>query len=97
MVRFIFGMQIEVFYKLIISFWVCVSSHAQSTQNEKFAYLCSISRKTWMKMIFCLQINTKVFYKLMVSLWVSIARHPPKYPEQLVYNVFAISQRKHGR
>ena len=39
-------------------------------------YLCNISRRTQgMKMIFCLQINTKVFYKLLVLLWVSIARH----------------------
>ena len=44
----IFGMQvnIEVFYKLILSFWVRVTRHAQSTQNKKFAYLCIISRKT---------------------------------------------------
>ena len=27
----------EVFYKLIISFWVCVTKNAQSTQNNKFA------------------------------------------------------------
>ena len=69
--------KIEVFYKLILSFWVCVARHAQSTRNKKFAYLCYISRKTWgMKLIFCLQINTKVFYKLIVSLWVCVARHP---------------------
>ena len=37
--KFIFGMQIsiEVFYKLILSFWVCVARHAQSTQNNKFS------------------------------------------------------------
>ena len=28
-----------------------------------------------MKLIFCLQINTKVFIKLLVSLWVYVARH----------------------
>ena len=62
---------IEVFYKLILSFWVCVTRHAQSTQNKKFAYLCNISRKAWvMKLVFCLQVKTKVFYKLIVSLWV---------------------------
>ena len=35
----IFGIQIkmEVLYKLILSFWVCVTKHAQSTQNNKFA------------------------------------------------------------
>ena len=76
--KFLFGMQIniEVFYNLILSFWVYVTRHVQSTQNKKFAYLCNISSKAWgMKLIFCLQINTKVFYKLIVSLWVCLARH----------------------
>ena len=47
--KLIFGTQIniEVFYKLILSFWVCATTHAQSTQNEKFAYLHNISRKAW--------------------------------------------------
>ena len=27
----------KVFYKAIISLWVCVTRHAQSTQNNKFA------------------------------------------------------------
>ena len=78
MKKLIFGMQIniEVFYKLILSCWVCVTRHAQSTQNKKFTYLCNISRKEWeMKLFFFLNINTKVFYKLIVSLWVCIARH----------------------
>ena len=60
-------MNTEVFYRLILSFWVCIARHAQSTQN-KFAYLCNISRKTWGFDFFCLQINTKVFDKLIVSL-----------------------------
>ena len=39
MMKLIFDMQIniEVFYKLVLSFWVCVAKHAQSTQNNKFA------------------------------------------------------------
>ena len=48
-----------------------------------------------MKLIFCLQINTKVFYKLIVSLWVCVARHAQKYPKQQLCNIFAISQGKH--
>ena len=49
MTKSVFGMQIniEVLYKLILSFCVCLGRHAQSTQNKKFAYLCNISRKTW--------------------------------------------------
>ena len=47
--NFIFGLQvnIEVFYKLILSFWLCITRHAQSTKNNKLVYLCSISRKAW--------------------------------------------------
>ena len=65
---FIFGIQInlEVFYKLILSFQVCIARHAQSTQNN-IAYLCIISRKIWvMQLIFCLQINIKDFFKLIL-------------------------------
>ena len=49
MIKFIFGMMInvELFYKLILSFYVWATRHAQSTQNKKFAYLCNISRKAW--------------------------------------------------
>ena len=98
MMSFIFGIQIniKVFYKLILSCWVCVARYAQSTQNKKFAYLCNISRKEWrMKLIFCLKINTKVFYKLIVSLCVcAYSQLCLKYPKQQVYNIFAISQGK---
>ena len=63
---------------LILSFWVSVTRHAQSTQ-KKFAYLCNICnisiKSWWMKLIFCLQINTKVFYKIIVSLWVYVTTH----------------------
>ena len=78
MMECIFGMQINigVFYKLILSFWVCISRHARCTQNKKFACLCNISRKAWeMKLIFCQQMNTKALYKLIVSFWVFVARH----------------------
>ena len=47
-----------------------MTTHAQSIQN-KFVYICSISRKE----IFYLQINTKSFYQLVVSLWLCMARH----------------------
>ena len=78
MINFIFGLQvnIEVFYKVILSFWLCITRHTQSTKNNKLVYLCSISRKAWgMKFDFCLQINTKTFYVLIVSFWVCIGRH----------------------
>ena len=41
MVKSVFGIQIniEMFYKLTLSFWVFATSHAPGTQNKKFAYL----------------------------------------------------------
>ena len=75
--KFIFGMQIniEVFYKLVQSFWVYIAKHTQNTQN-KFAYLCNILRTTFeMRLTFYLQINTNVFYSLIVSLWLCVASH----------------------
>ena len=77
MMKYVFGMQIniKVFYKLILSVWICVPRYSQSTQN-KFAYPCNIFRKMReMNLIFCLQINTKLFYKLIVSLRVCVVRH----------------------
>ena len=72
---FCMHINIIVLYKLILSFWVCATRHAQSIQT-KFAYLCNIFSKAWkMKLIFCLQINRKVFYKLIVSLWACLARY----------------------
>ena len=92
MMKCIFGMQIniEVFYNLILSFWVCVTKHSQSTQN-KFAYLCNISSKAWeMKLIFCQQINTSFLQVHSITLG-ELSQACPKYPEQHVYNIFATS------
>ena len=78
---------IEVFYKFIKIFRVCVARHAQGTKS-KFAYLCNISRETWtVKWIFRLQINTIVLFKLIVALWVCVAR----LAQRTQYNKFAIS------
>ena len=83
MMKCIFGVQIniKVFYKLILSFWVCVARLVQSIQNKKFAYLCNISRKTWaMKLPFCLQIN-KIFLQV-DSIFSGVQSQAcPKYPK----------------
>ena len=49
MIKCIFGMQIniEVFSKVILAFWMCATRNAQSTQDKKFAYLCNIFRNAW--------------------------------------------------
>ena len=77
MMKFIFGKQIniEVFCKLILSFWVCAARHAQSTRSLHIFAISSEKHGGGVKLIFCLQINRKVFYELIVSLWVCIARH----------------------
>ena len=98
MMKFIFfcmQINIEVFCKMILSFWVSLTSHSQSTQN-KFVYLCNISIKTCgIKLIFRLQINTEVFYKMIVSRWVCLARQTQSTKNKPVYNIFVISQGKH--
>ena len=75
--KFVFCMQIniEVFYKVVLPFWVSVTRHAHSTQS-KFAYIYNISIKAWgMKLIFCLQMNIKVLNKMIVSLIMYVGRH----------------------
>ena len=110
MMKFVFGMQRtrKNVYELSLSFWVCAATHAQSAQNRKFAYLCNISRKTMgMKLLFCLQINTKIFYKVLVSLWMSVSRLSQSIQDIFILgtlgkyagipkvpNIFAISQEK---
>ena len=67
---------IEVFYKFMLSLWMCIIKYAQSTQNKKFAYLCNFPRQLWRtKFIFCLQIPLEVFYKLIISFWLCIVSH----------------------
>ena len=36
-VDFLLEINTKVFYKLIVSFWMCIARHAQGTQNNKFA------------------------------------------------------------
>ena len=77
------------------SFWVCVTRHAQSIQNKKFAHLCNTLRKAWrMKLICCPKINTKViswYYRLGC-----VQPGMPKIPKVRSLHIFAISPEKHG-
>ena len=47
MMKFTFGIQINmvVFYKLILSFWMCVTRHSQNTQSNIFAISLQYLRK----------------------------------------------------
>ena len=64
MMKFIFCMQIntKVFYKMILSLWVCVSRQVQSTKNNQFTI--SLQYKM-LKLIFYLLINVEGFFTLM--------------------------------
>ena len=81
MMTSIFGMQINinVFYKLIVSFWICVARHAQITQNKKLASLQYLQKNVGDEIIFCQQTDTNVLYKLVVLLCVCLCS--PKYPK----------------
>ena len=74
-VKFIFSTQrnIEIFYKLLLAFWVCVSRHAQSTQNKKCIYLQYLHENHRLKWFLCQQINMKVFCKVIVF-WMYVTR-----------------------
>ena len=88
----IFSIQIniEVFYKFILSFWVCVTRYAQSSQNKKFAYLCNILQKSSRYEVdLLLLLDTYIFSKLIVSFWVWVARHV----QSTQNDIFAISQK----
>ena len=72
---------IEVFHKVTLYCWFCVARPAQSTQN-KFAYLCNISRKTWgMKLMFLnLDKQKRLLQVNSIILGVCI-QACPKYPK----------------
>ena len=78
--------------KVILSFWVSVTRHAQSTQN-KFAYLCNISIKAWgMKLIFLPADKPKRFLQDdRITLGV-YSQTGTKYQKQPIHKIFAISQ-----
>ena len=74
MMKFIFDMQInlEVFYNLMLSFWVCVNRYAQRTQNNKFAISlqCSLQHlkeNLKEKVDFPLADKRRSFFKLLLS------------------------------
>ena len=73
----------EVFYKLVLSFWVSVTRYAQSTPN-KFAFLYNISKKAWGWSSFSACRWTE---NMIVSLWVFTGRHA----QSIQNNSFTIS------
>ena len=76
MIKYIFRIQIivEVFYKLILSFWVCVTRHVQSIQKV-YVFLQYLQKSIGVEVDLLPAVNAKVFYKLIASLWACVARH----------------------
>ena len=68
MTKFVFCIQIniKVLYKLILSFWVCATRHAQSAQNKNFAYHYNISSKAWGDKIDFLPANNHEVFTLVL-------------------------------
>ena len=64
--KFIFYLQIntKVFYRLIVSLWVCMARHAQSTQNNNFITSLQYHKETVKDGVdFSLQIIVKRFFQ----------------------------------
>ena len=84
----------EVFYKLILSFWVWVSRHSQSNQNKKFTYLFNSPTTLGNEVNFLATNKFQNFLQIdNITLSVRILTFP-KYPKWHVCNILAISQRK---
>ena len=64
------------FYKLILSILVSITSHAQSTQNNKFAKSFQYLKKEVGDEVDFVQINIKAFKKLVLTYMMGAARHP---------------------
>ena len=81
-------------YKLILTLWFNMTRHAQSTQN-KFAYLSSISRKTWVLELIFLPADKYKYFLQTDSITLGVhSQACPKYPKQQACNMLAISQGK---
>ena len=96
MMNFIFDTQIniEVFCRLMLSFWLIIIRNAQRNPT-KFAYLGSISRKaTAIQLVFYLQINKKSFLQADSIILGVPTQAFPKNTKEPVYNIFSISKRK---
>ena len=89
-----FCLQINIkdFFKLLLSFQVCVARHAQITKNNKFAICNALRKKRVMKFIFLhtdkyesfLQIDPMILYG-----GYSIIPKVPKITSlQCLYNIF---------
>ena len=95
MMKFIFEMQIniKIFYKLILSFWVCVTRHAQGTQKKMFEK--SMFQKSMGDEVYFLPADKHKSFLQVDSITLSVHSHAmPKVPKTTSLQIFAISQGK---
>ena len=70
----------KVFYKLILSFWVCAARHAQSSQNKKFTYLCNSPKNVENEVNILATNKYQNFLRIDINLGVRTLPFP-KYPK----------------
>ena len=95
---------VKVFYKLIVSLWVCVVRHAQAIQNNKFAislqylkenvkdevnFLLADKHQSFLQVDFN-NLGIKISYKVILSLFMGMIKHSQSTQRKK----FAVSQRK---
>ena len=84
----------KIFYKLIVSLWMCMAMHPQNTQNNNFIISLKYLKENLKDGVdFSLQIIVKRFFKVILSFLMCVARHA-----QFTKNKkFAISLQYHKR
>ena len=75
---------IEVFYKLILSFWVCVTRHTQITQNQNLHIFAISPEKHGDEVDFLPADKHESFLQVDSITFGVLSQTCPKYPKQLV-------------
>ena len=76
--KLIFYLQIntKIFYKLIVSLWLCMARHPQSIQNNNFIISLQYLKENVKDGVdFSLLIIVKRFFKVILSFLMCVARH----------------------
>ena len=84
MMKFVSGMQIniKVFYKLILSFWLCLTRHAQLTQNKKCISLQYLQKSMGHEVDFLPENKHRSFLQVDSITLDLCSQTCPKYPKQ---------------
>ena len=83
--KLIYYLQIntKIFYKLIVSLWLCMVRHAQSTQNNNFIISLQYLKQNVKDGVdFSVLIFFKRFFKVILSFLMCVARHAQITPKK---------------